>query len=104
MTSLNVNSSSFSPQIGAAYNMSSVAIYVVDLKRVEPLGCPSSRTERLNGRNVSAGGNRTNMRRSFAKGMAGNARYCLELQDLRTLLVHPILTLTRTKYDIILET
>lgn len=67
--------------IGAAYNMSSVAIYVVDLKRVEPLGCPSSRTERLNGRNVSAGGNRTNMRRSFAKGMAGNASAQVKVEE-----------------------
>lgn len=73
---LNLNCS-FS-QIGAAYQMSSVAIYVVDLKRVEPLGSSSRNgtDARLNARNVSAG-NRTNVRRSFAKGMAGNPRYAV---------------------------
>ena len=57
--------------------MSSVAIYVVDLKRVEPLGSSgrNGADARLNARNVSAGSGRTNVRRSFAKGMAGNARY-----------------------------
>ena len=58
--------------------MSSVAIYVVDLKRVEPLGSASRNggDARLNARNVSAAGSgRTNVRRSFAKGAAGNVRY-----------------------------
>ena len=76
-----MRNSSFS-QIGAAYQMSSVAIYVVDLKRVEPkLGSSASSSgrngaddARLNARNVSAG-NRTSVRRSFAKGMPGSARY-----------------------------
>ena len=56
--------------------MSSVAIYVVDLKRVEPLGSASRNggDARLNARNVSAS-SRTNVRRSFAKGAAGNVRY-----------------------------
>jgi hypothetical protein len=65
--------------------MSNVAIYVVDLKRVEPLGTKGAssldpRTATNNGIINRANGGREHVRRSFAKGKPGVSR-CVHFQE-----------------------